>query len=247
MSLKIAQLSDLHLGASSELTFGVSSRTQFISTLKMAVDHAPDLIWISGDLCLDEPNPRIYPWIKGHLDQTGIPYRVIAGNHDNSLMLSQSFHQNQLKNRELYFSERLDGHHIVYLDSAKGKFSRQQWEWLREEMHESVENPHIVMHHPPVYAGVVYMDNRYPFIDQEEFLELAASIDRPIHIYCGHYHLARYIQHKNINIHICPSTLFQIDSNLDEFKLESTTPGMSLITLNEDRVEVQVFWNIEST
>lgn len=242
MSLTIVQISDIHIGEEGTLTFEADGRDQFRKALEVSKGFEPDLIVISGDLCLDEPVESTYPWVKGLLEKVEIPYFVISGNHDDSMMLAQTFHQDQLKNRELFYQQRINGHFIVFVDSGRGRFSSDQWTWLEKEVLDKDEIIHIFMHHPPVYAGVPYLDNRHAFIEQERFVDLMNCVQRPVHVYCGHYHTARYVQHENLHIHICPSTLFQMNANKNDFEVASTTPGIQLIRLDQSRVETQIHW-----
>lgn len=242
MKTRIIQISDMHLNLDEQLTFGANGNQQFLQALEAATSLDPSAIVLSGDFCLDKPDDLIYPWVKTHLQKTNIPYYAIAGNHDDSRQLANVFHPKELKNRELYYAKRIGGHFIVFLDSSAGRFSRTQWLWLEEQINLVDEPIHIFMHHPPVYAGAPHMDNHHAFIDQEQFIDLMNRLKRPLHVYSGHYHSARYIQHKNINIHIAPSTLFQINPYTLEFNLESTTAGFQVIDIEENRVATSIYW-----
>ncbi len=248
MLFRVVQLTDVHLGGEGATTFDVNGRQRFLDVLEEIVKLSPDTIWLTGDLCLDDPDPEIYPWVKSKLDALQIPYYVIAGNHDDSITLAKTFHPTHLNNRELYYSKRLGGHFIVFLDTARGRLTNVQWDWFEKEIDNLSETLHIVMHHPPVYAGVPHMDNRHAFIEQERFIDLMECRDHPIHIYCGHYHTARYLRTGNMHIHIAPSTLFQINPYQHEFAMESTQGGIQIIDLDEDRVAASIRWliNLES-
>ena len=176
------------------------------------------------------------------LKTLGIPYYAIAGNHDDSVVLGQAFHPHSIKNRELYYRERLQGHFIVFLDTARGRMTDQQWHWLENELRHAHETIHVVMHHPPVYVGVPHMDNNHPFMEQERFKALMSHVDESVHIYCGHYHTARYLRAGNMHIHLAPSTLFQINPFKPEFELESTRAGVQIIDLQDDRVLTNIYW-----
>ena len=89
--MRIVQLTDLHIGLENEDTYGVDVRHNFLQILDKAKAQRPDLLVISGDLCYRDGDARIYEWIKGHLDQSGLPYEVMSGNHDDPVLLARSF------------------------------------------------------------------------------------------------------------------------------------------------------------
>jgi Icc protein len=242
MRIRIAQISDMHLNLEGQLAFGVDGGQQFLSVLEAACALSPHAIILTGDFCFDEPVAEVYPWVKKHMELCDIPYYAISGNHDDAVLLANTFHPRFLKERELFYQKRIGEHFIVFLDSTKGKFSSAQWLWLEKQLDTDLAYVHIVMHHPPVYAGTPHMDNHHAFIDQERFVQLMARQNRPVHIYCGHYHMARYVQHKNIHIHIAPSTLFQMNPDTFDFELQSTRPGFQVIDLDRHRVVTSIHW-----
>ena len=88
--MKIIQITDLHIGEEGEDSHGVDVRQNFQDILKTIRHIGPDLIVLTGDLCLNSGNPRIYQWVRSHLDYLGIPYTAIGGNHDLSPQLAKS-------------------------------------------------------------------------------------------------------------------------------------------------------------
>ena len=240
--LQIVQISDIHIGAKGELTFEADGRGQFHSVLATVQNMKPDILILTGDLCLEDPQRSTYPWIKAQIDPLAIPYFAIAGNHDDSQMLAEVFHPDRIKGGELYYSERIQDHLIVFLDSRVAKFSENQWSWLYNTIQDANQTIHIFMHHPPIETGASYLDERHAFKEQSRFKKMMNQIDQQIHVYCGHFHTARYIQENNVHVHICPSTLFQMNAESQQFELNSTTPGFQLITIDQQRVETRITW-----
>ncbi len=240
MKMRLAQISDIHIGEKCERSFHIDPKEQFIKTLANVTTSNPDAILVTGDLCLDEIDPHVNPWVKQHLDKTGIPYYVVSGNHDDSIDLANTFHPSHLKKRELYFRERIGEEEIIFLDSSRAKFTKAQWSWLEEQLHEGCR--YIVCHYPPIYAGVPHMDSNHPFIEQDRFMEVITQFNREFHLFSGHYHTARYLRHENLHIHIAPSTLFQINFFKSEFDVASTQPGYQLIDFFDNRLTTTIIW-----
>jgi Icc protein len=89
--MKIIQITDLHIGKEGESSFGVDIRRNFLDILKAVKTLKPDFLAITGDICFDVADKKVYAWVKSHLDFLNIPYAVIGGNHDESVMMAKAF------------------------------------------------------------------------------------------------------------------------------------------------------------
>ena len=89
--MRIIQLTDLHVGEAGELGYGVDVRANFLKILDAARQLNPDRIVVTGDLCMHTGSAPVYEWMKAQLDDTGIGYEVISGNHDTPTLLSEVF------------------------------------------------------------------------------------------------------------------------------------------------------------
>ena len=149
----MAILSDLHIAGESEFPYGVDTRSNFLQALDLAVNDRPDMLIITGDLCFREGDREVYDWVKKKLDKTSLPHRVISGNHDDPALLQEVFHpKKSLKNNEIYYSEKIHGHHFIFCDSTTAELSKDQWHWLKEEIEASGDKVFIFIHHPPPSA-----------------------------------------------------------------------------------------------
>ncbi|HRJ15700.1 MAG TPA: hypothetical protein PLI34_11965, partial [Saprospiraceae bacterium] len=89
--------------------------------------------------------------------------------------------------------------------------------------------------HPPLKAGVPFMDNHYPLQNPEVFLDvIAACPQHPIHVFCGHYHVEKTVHSGYLHVHITPSTFFQIDGFREDFGIDHYRPGMRVLDLSDD-------------
>jgi len=238
MKLRILHLTDPHIGTPGAIQFGADPRLQFEKTLAQAVLRKPDLVVLTGDLSMDQPDDLANIWIKHQLDATGLDYHVVAGNHDDADAIANLFHKNS--ERKYYYTKRYNTHQIVFLDTSTARLQNDQWNWLSEVIKKADQPIYIFCHHPPFYCGVPHMDSHYPFIEQDKFLSLMRHTQEDVHIFCGHYHNARSVSLDHINLNIAPSTLFQIDASISDFKIEHTMPGYQYITLFDQRVAKSV-------
>lgn len=219
MDHKISLITDLHITTEGNLANDVDTRANFLQIMDAVKSENPDHLIIAGDLCFRTADNRVYEWVKSHLDDAGISYDIIAGNHDDSgkiadiFGLEKYYHPDQ---NELYYVKQILGKRVIFLDTAIGEMSSTQYEWLDNELSRH-QIDWIVMHHPPVFGGVPHMDNNYAFTQQKQFQEHIRNYGLPLKIFCGHYHVEKTIDMDNMQVFITPSCFVQIDKNHEEF------------------------------
>lgn len=235
--MKIIQITDLHLANEGEDTFGVDVRKNFLSVLKEAKSYAPDLLVLSGDICFDKGERSVYQWVKPHLDFMAMPYNLICGNHDDTEMLAEVFGiQHLLVTGELYYKRLFGKQPILFLETSSGEVSKKQLAWLDLEMGRLRGDAAVFMHHPPLIGGVPYMDNNYPLRNMEDVQKIMFGCGHHLSVFCGHYHVEKTLQKRNLTVHITPSTYFQIDCKTAQFKIDHYRPALREINLRKDGV-----------
>jgi len=231
--MKIIQITDLHIDDEGGYPHDIDVRKNLLRILTYIKKRKPDHLVISGDLCYRDPKEEIKQWIKEVLDVSGLDYSIIVGNHDDSTMMAKVFKLNHLLNEEeLYFAKKIGKETILFLDSGKGSLSKKQTNWLKRQLKNADKDVMIFMHHPPVKAGVPFMDNRYPMQYLEKLQQLFFEHSDNIHVFCGHYHVDKTIRLKNLTVHISPSCFFQIDQNTLQFKVDHHRIGYREIVLD---------------
>ena len=116
-------------------TYGLGVRQNFHQILAKAKAQRPDLLVIPADLCYRDGDARIYAWIKHHLDESGLPYEVMSGNHDDPVLLARAFgREGLLKGKELYFSREYADRTVLFLDTTTYEMPAKQMEWLSEDL-----------------------------------------------------------------------------------------------------------------
>jgi len=236
--MKIAQLTDLHIGQEGEDTFQTDVRGNFHNALDLLRHADPDYLVVSGDLCFRDPDPGIFRWVRERLDELAIPYDLISGNHDDPVMLAEVFDRSGLlQNGELYFLRELAGRTLLFLDTTTGVVSSAQLDWLdRQLVALTGQDLLIFMHHPPLHAGVPYMDSRHLLRNRESVRERLFQHDSAVRVFSGHYHVDKVVQRRNITLYLTPSCFFQIDQNTEDFAVDHRRPGIRIIHLDGDRL-----------
>ena len=241
--MRIIQLTDLHLGREGEDSHGVDVRQNFLNLLEKIPDYHADEIMITGDLCLHEGDAEVYKWIYEQIKPLGLPIRVISGNHDESTLLAKAFGMNRfLKGKELFYLRTETPVPIFHLDTAKGSVSDQQLTWLETEIQKCIDPIIIFMHHPPLLAGVPYMDRKHALKNREDLQAILLTHSDLIHIYCGHYHVEKLLSYYNIMVHITPSTYFQMSQDQEDFAVDHYQVGFRVIDLSEDQISSTIVY-----
>ncbi|MEQ8704251.1 MAG: metallophosphoesterase [Phaeodactylibacter sp.] len=219
--MRIVQLTDLHVGLEDEDTYGVNVRQNFLRILDKAKAQDPDLLVVSGDLCYRDGDARIYQWIKSHLDQSGLPYEVMSGNHDDPALLAQTFgREDLLKGRELYFSRSYAGRTILFLDTTTYEISATQLQWLEASL-KAIDGPALVfMHHPPLPSGVPFMDTKHSLRNMSAVQKVFFQHPHPVQVFTGHYHVEKVVTKHNLTVYITPSCFFQIGQRSEAFEVD---------------------------
>ncbi len=231
--MKIAQITDLHVGRENEYPSGVDVRANFLALLDGVRRFRPDKLVVSGDLCAKSADQAVYDWIKEKLDALQVPYEVISGNHDDPEALARSFGRGaDLTGRELFFLRQWDEWPVFFLDTTNGALSARQQEWLRRRL-ALTEHPVLVfMHHPPAFAGVPHMDENYPLQNREIVQNIFFRCEQPVYIFAGHFHVEKSIGLRNIQVNITPSGYFQIDFHQQQFAIDHYRVALREIVLD---------------
>jgi len=231
--MKIAQITDLHIDLDGEYPFNIDVRKNFLDILELVVKEAPDHLVVTGDFCLEDGLEEIYLWIRSPLELLPFSYDIIAGNHDNSVIMANTFElEHLLKDDEFYFAKKIGRTHCLFLDTSKGFHSDNQLKWIKRQLKSNTADLVVFMHHPPLESNVPFMDKKYPLQDMEAIQKIFLNYPHNITVFSGHYHVEKTVIHKNITLMITPACYFQINQNTDEFSVDHHRIGMRLIELD---------------
>ena len=222
--MKLIQITDLHIGTDGEDTYGIDVRKNFLDVLEAVKNEKPDHVIISGDLCLMEGQSEVYEWIKGHLDASNLTYEVQSGNHDDPVLIAKCFGLETTENH-IFYKKKIGEKNILFLDTTHYHLPDNQLVWLENELKKLDEELILFIHHPPLKSGVPFMDNKHYLKNMEAVQTVLFEYPHPIHIFCGHYHVDKVVQQKNLTVYITPACYFQIDYRETDFKVDHMRIG----------------------
>lgn len=236
---KIAFITDLHIPEDLKPKEGIPVYENFLWALETAGKYLPDLIIIGGDLCYDKGDITIMKLVKEQLDQTGIEYYVIPGNHDDSLMLAEVFNYTTEGNKIKPYNIFKEGFELSFLDSADYTVYLPH---LQSALSSKSPQKIIFVHHPLTIGGNVFMDNYHKLYNHEENYAYLKSIDVNAYFFHGHYHTHYFSTFNKLKFFITPSTFYQIDPLSPTFMIASEKPAFNLIQLNNEGLSSTIIY-----
>lgn len=245
-TLVIAQLSDLHLTGQ----MGTDpSYQRFLSCLQGAVRHAQFLL-LTGDL-VNDGKQEGYDWLFSALNNTGLEYACLAGNHDVTVVKhphlpypKRQFLPTAMDNRLIKRQCVVLGDwRLVCLNSAKagceyGELTTQDLWWLEQQLATAMPTL-IALHHPPIKVGSAWIDT-LKLCNHEAFLKLIQRFDHVRAVVCGHVHQAHTYSQDHFNILTCPAVSRQFLPFSDEFAIDTRPSGFRLLALGKT-LKTQVY------
>lgn len=193
----IAQMTDIHVGFAPEERPEELNLTRFRATLKRLIEgpNRPDMLVVSGDIT-DHGDAESFAKAGELLGDCPFPVVPLVGNHDSREGLLGAFPQVTPAEGGFlhYVVEAGLGLRIVCLDTLEegrhgGAFCEARARWLADRLAEAPGTPTLIfMHHPPVVAGIDWMD---PAPDEAWILRLRAVLEgqsQVLAIHCGHLH-----------------------------------------------------------
>ena len=219
------------------MPYDIDVRKNFRVIMREIRSIQPDHLVISGDLCFEDGEKKTYEWVRNILELQDFPCSLIAGNHDDSILMAKVFGlEHLLIDDEIFYAKKIGKYTCLFLDTAKGYHSEKQLKWLRRQLRNHKRELIIFMHHPPFKVGMPFMDKKHGLKDAKKITDLLQSYSNNITIFCGHYHIEKTIRYKNILVHITPSCFYQLDQNSTNFKVDHHQIGMRIIEVKRNRI-----------
>ncbi len=241
--MKIAQLTDLHIGREGEETYGIDGRSNFLRCLEEIKSWQPDLLVVTGDLCFSRGDAEIYAWLAGHFQSLPFPFRAIGGNHDDVPLMVRTLGLSQLSQEgHLYGEEYLEEEalQLIYLDTASHCLSANQIRWLERVLDKRRADLRLLfMHHPPLlYSRSGFMDRKHALRNREEVLPVLKR--QSVQVFCGHYHAEKALHQPPLSVFITPSTFLQIDLDKPDFTVDHYTPAWRKVETDSGLLKTEV-------
>ncbi len=235
-TVKIAQISDLHLFENKEKTLlGVNTYQSFSHVLDLLKSDTtqPDIILLTGDVSQDH-SKMAYQHVVDAFSAWTIPIYYVPGNHDDKKWMVEVLSTGTISNLKHIL---LEGWQLILLDSQKvgaveGSLSPTQLDFLETclktyPMHRAI----LVFHHQPVSVGARWLD-QLGLQNADELWAVLARYPNSHTILFGHVHQEYQNKKNGINCLSVPSTCIQFKRNNAEFALEELPPAYRWIELS---------------
>lgn len=246
--LLLAQLSDLHIGATTE---GVDplARLETVVEAVRGLPNCVDAVLVSGDLS-DDGSEESYRLARPLLDRFDCPVYVLPGNHDNRARLRATFGLPGVGDQPIDYTAEVGELRLVLLDSNvpgqdPGRFGPRDLAWLDEMLGEEPERPTLLaVHHTPLATGLPGWDaiNLDPS-EREALAGVVACHPQLRAIVGGHLHRIAAGSLAGCPVLSAPSTYLQAlpDFNLEAEDVEMTgPPGFALHVFHDGELSSQV-------
>lgn len=251
-NLTFVHLTDLHVLASEDDR--LHNQPTFVRVRNVmerihALEINPAFFVVSGDL-VNNGTVEEYQLVMSLLDQMrdfGCPVLVGLGNHDARLPFRQVILNEPPLNahaadetRRYYHSEMIEGLNVIMLDTVihnetGGNVDAPQLQWLAQELEREAAVGHlIVMHHPPVYSTVTWLNS----IGLENAADLAEVVrDRNVlGVLSGHIHYAHTAQFAGVLSFTSPATAYMIDPGAPDNLRATDGSGFAIGTIHRGQL-----------
>jgi 3',5'-cyclic-AMP phosphodiesterase len=213
-AILIAQMTDIHVGFAPEEQPEELNLTRFRATLGRLMNgpNLPDLLVLSGDIT-DHGDAESFAKTAELLKDCPCPILPMVGNHDSRAGLLGAFPQVEPAAGGFvhYVTDAGLGLRIICLDTLEsgrhgGAFCDARAAWLHARLAEAPDTPTLIfMHHPPVVAGIDWMD---PSPDEPWMVRLREVLTGQSQvqaIHCGHLHRQITTHFAGIPLSVTPS------------------------------------------
>jgi 3',5'-cyclic AMP phosphodiesterase CpdA len=249
--LLLAQLSDLHIGATAEEVDPLARLESVVEAVR-ALPNRVDAVLVSGDLS-DDGSEESYRLARSLLDRFDCPVYVLPGNHDDRARLRVAFELPGAGDEPVNYTAEVGELRLILLDSNvpgrdPGRFGSRDLAWLDEKLGEEPERPALLaVHHTPLVTGSPGWDaiNLDP-LEREALAEVVARHPRLRAIVGGHLHRIAAASLAGCPVISAPSTYLQALPDFDPGDPDDEDvemvgpPGFALHVFHDGELSSQV-------
>ena len=231
----IIQITDTHLMNDDELMFlEMSPAETFRAVIEDIQQRYPntDVIFHTGDLA-QVPVPETYKNYLAFMDQLGIPFYQVPGNHDDINFFPFYKNLNQVH------AIQIGNWTVMLLNSAvKGKVYGQISD---EQLHQldqlliKHKDQHVILtcHHHPLEMQSRWIDH-HKLQNTENLTQILSKHKNVKLVLCGHVHQDSLNLWNNIHFYSTPSTCVQFKPKSEDFALDDIAAGYRVLYLKAD-------------
>lgn len=210
----IAQMTDIHVGFARDAEPEELNLTRLRATLARLINgpNRPDMLVLSGDIT-DHGDAESFAKTAALLAACPFPVLPMVGNHDSRAGLLGAFPQSRAAEDGFLHCvvEAPLGLRVICLDTLEdgrhgGAFCEARARWLAARLAEGPDRPTLIfMHHPPIVAGIDWMDPApgEPWI--ERLRAVLEGQSQVLAIHCGHLHRPITTRFAGIPLGVTPS------------------------------------------
>jgi 3',5'-cyclic-AMP phosphodiesterase len=240
VTLRIVQLSDLHLGP----RLGDKRWTALERLLAdlTALTGGFDRLVLTGDIAA-RGQPAVYTALRTRLAPWFAKVRIVPGNHDNGPGLREVFADRMLDGAPAAnFLEDLEGVRLVGLDSSRpwrvsGTLGRTQLKWLSGVLDGATASL-VFLHHPPLRVGTWWLD-KDRLRDRNAFVEVLQN-HGVLGVFCGHVHQEFEGRAATVPVWTAPSTAYQFKPGSLIPRIEPKVAGFRVIEIANGVVSTSI-------
>lgn len=208
----IAQMTDIHIGFDPDEKPEEYNRIRFRAVLDRlrASPNPIDMLVVTGDLT-DKGDRESFQKTAALLEVLPFPIFTMVGNHDTRDELWNAFPETPNNGGFVQYAIEHEGLRILFLDTLElgrhaGAFCETRAEWLGAQLDAHPGTPTMIfMHHPPVVAGIDWMD---PAPHESWIARFGAVVEgrrQIVAIHCGHLHRPVVTSFRGIPLSVTPS------------------------------------------
>jgi 3',5'-cyclic AMP phosphodiesterase CpdA len=239
VTVVVAQLTDSHLRAPGELTFGLDTG-RALQDAVAAVVNAPvpvDAVLATGDLA-DRGDASEYEYFQECVAPIRVPIHAIPGNHDNAQVLAETMPGRAARTPEgdVSYVAEAGPLRLIMLDTTvvgadHGALTPARLRWLEAALSMQQRQPTLLaMHHPPFLTGMPRMD-AINLRDAEALSELLKRNEQVVSIACGHVHRSIFATFAGRTASVAPSPAYAVCLDLhdaSEIRIAAEAPSLHL-------------------
>lgn len=237
-ALHLVQVTDTHLFAEPTgrlLGLVTADSFQAVWSAIQAMEPAPDLILLTGDLAQDH-KPKTYQYLRSLTASLPTPMYWLPGNHDQPALMAQELSQPPFNGAKGF---QAGGWQFILLSShvpghVHGHLSQDTLTDLSTQLQLNPRQPTLIaLHHPPFCVGSHWLDGSR-LDNPEDLFAVLESFPQVKLVLFGHIHQEFHQQRQGITYLGTPSTCIQFLPGSKEFGLDSVGPGFRKVWLYPD-------------
>jgi 3',5'-cyclic-AMP phosphodiesterase len=243
----IAQVTDIHLGFEPD-NDGEFNRKRLDQVLMRlgTLSTPPDMLLATGDL-VDRGDSESYRRLRKAFDVCAFPVWPCLGNHDNRATFRSWYPEIPTADGFVQYEIGGGSVRLLMLDTLEegrhgGSFCDLRAGWLSDKLAEQPDKPTIiVMHHPPIEAGLDWMNTHPEEPWVRRFARAIEGHNQVTNIVCGHVHRPISVGWRGTTITICPSTAPQVA--LDLAPIDADAPDNRAMIIADPPAFALHWWN----